>query len=150
MSANRHRSDWFWCRKCARIGTYWSYTGLDHQFRPTYGWQQHGSLTSRGIRIWERHLHDGEVGSALNYSTLWDGLPRMGFISGKRMEHFIRLVTTNHLQNLIFQFVVATDIETGEKLLFARATYTAVRASISIPGVFTPVRYDNRLLVDGA
>ncbi len=96
----------------------------------------------------------GKLASALNYSTLWDvGLPRMGFISGKRMEHFIRLVTKgkSFAELDIPIAVVATDIETGEKIVIREGPlYTAVRASISIPGVFTPVRYDNRLLVDGA
>lgn len=46
--------------------------------------------------------------------------------------------------------VVAADIETGEVVVVARGDLpTAVRASMSVPGVFAPVQMDGRLLVDG-
>lgn len=46
--------------------------------------------------------------------------------------------------------VVAADIETGEAVVVARGDLpTAVRASMSVPGVFAPVEMDGRLLVDG-
>lgn len=46
--------------------------------------------------------------------------------------------------------VVAADIETGESVVVARGDLpTAVRASMSVPGVFAPVEMDGRLLVDG-
>lgn len=96
----------------------------------------------------------GKLAAALNASIFWDvGIPRMGFISGKRIEHFLRLITKGKSfdELEIPLAVVATDIETGEKIVIQEgAVHAAVRASISIPGVFTPVRYDNRLLVDGA
>lgn len=45
---------------------------------------------------------------------------------------------------------VATDIETGEPVVFRRGDLAAsVRASLSVPGAFAPVRLDGRLLVDG-
>lgn len=45
---------------------------------------------------------------------------------------------------------VATDIVTGEPVVFERGDLAAaVRASLSVPGAFAPVRVDGRLLVDG-
>ncbi|MBI5510126.1 MAG: patatin-like phospholipase family protein [Deltaproteobacteria bacterium] len=45
---------------------------------------------------------------------------------------------------------VAADLNTGERVLFKSGSIVdAVRASVSIPGVFTPVRIGNRTLVDG-
>lgn len=45
---------------------------------------------------------------------------------------------------------VATDFETGEKVVLDRGELTsAMRASMSVPGVFAPYRLDGRLLVDG-
>lgn len=45
---------------------------------------------------------------------------------------------------------VAADIETGEAVLLDKGDLaTALRASMSIPGVFAPVEMDGRLLVDG-
>ena len=96
----------------------------------------------------------GKLASALNTSILWDvGIPRMGFVSGKKIEHFLRLLTKGKsFEDLAVPLaVVATDIDNGEKVVIREGpVHTAVRASISIPGVFAPVRYRNRLLVDGA
>ncbi|MGE5544672.1 MAG: patatin-like phospholipase family protein [Bacillota bacterium] len=96
----------------------------------------------------------GKLAAALNTSLFWDvGIPRMGFVSGKRIEHLLRLLTKGKsFEDLEIPLaVVATDIETGEKIVIQEGpVYTAVRASISIPGIFTPVRYNQRLLVDGA
>lgn len=45
---------------------------------------------------------------------------------------------------------VATDIKTGEKIVFTEGPVApAVRASINIPGAFEPVEYRHRYLVDG-
>lgn len=45
---------------------------------------------------------------------------------------------------------VAMDIYTGESVLFREGDVaTAVRASMNLPGVFTPVAYRQRFLVDG-
>jgi NTE family protein len=45
---------------------------------------------------------------------------------------------------------VAADLETGEAVVLDRGSLgTAMRASMSIPGVFPPVELDGRLLVDG-
>lgn len=46
--------------------------------------------------------------------------------------------------------IVATDIDTGEKILFHEwPIINAIRASISIPGVFIPYKYKWMRLVDG-
>nr|WP_315226979.1 patatin-like phospholipase family protein [uncultured Limnohabitans sp.] len=46
--------------------------------------------------------------------------------------------------------IVATDLRTGEGVLFQRGDLgTAVRASSSVPSVFEPVRIGNREFVDG-
>ena len=45
---------------------------------------------------------------------------------------------------------VAADLETGERVLLDRGSLPkAIRASMSIPGVLSPVELDGRLLVDG-
>jgi NTE family protein len=46
--------------------------------------------------------------------------------------------------------IVATDISTGEKVVFRSGSVVdAVRASTAIPGLFAPIAKDGRLLVDG-
>ena len=44
----------------------------------------------------------------------------------------------------------AMDLRTGEKLIFTEGPLAvAVRASVNLPGIFAPVRYGHRYLVDG-
>lgn len=79
-------------------------------------------------------------------------VPKMGFIAGKRIKEFIRLLTHDkNLEDLLIPVaVVATDIKTGAKVVFRDGPIAdAVRASIAIPGIFVPERYHGRLLVDG-
>lgn len=80
-------------------------------------------------------------------------LPKMGLLSGERILATLRLLTKRQqIQDLPLPFaVIATDLQRGEEVIFTEGDIAlAVRASLSIPGVFVPVRYQNRLLVDGA
>ncbi len=46
--------------------------------------------------------------------------------------------------------VVATDFHSGKAVVFdSGPLWTAIKASISIPGVFLPVEHEGRILVDG-
>lgn len=79
--------------------------------------------------------------------------PRMGFIEGKKIHYFLELMTKNKtFADLDIPFAtVATDLISGEVVVFQEGPVAnAIRASISIPGVFQPVRLDNMVLVDGA
>ncbi|KUP07323.1 esterase [Bacillus coahuilensis p1.1.43] len=79
-------------------------------------------------------------------------VPKMGFISGNKIKEFIKLFTYHkNIEDLaIPTAIVATDLQKGEKVVFTKGSIAdAVRASISIPGVFVPERIDGRLLVDG-
>jgi NTE family protein len=79
-------------------------------------------------------------------------VPKMGFIAGKKVKEFIRFFTHGkNIEDLIVPLgVVATDLMSGEKVVFKEGPVAeAVRASISIPGIFVPEKYNGRLLVDG-
>lgn len=79
-------------------------------------------------------------------------VPKLGFIQGNRIKEFIRLFTYNkRIEELnIPTAIVATDIHTGEKVVFREGPIAeAVRASISIPGIFVPENFHGRMLVDG-
>jgi len=92
--------------------------------------------------------------SQMNMNKLFDiQVPRLGFVAGNKIEELIRLLTQgkNFEQLDIPLAVVATDLESGERVVFGEGpVFPAVRASISIPGIFQPVVLNNRLLVDGA
>lgn len=77
---------------------------------------------------------------------------KMGFILGERVKELISLICyQKNIEDLDIPLaIVATDLLTGEKVIFTSGELAnAVRASISIPGIFVPERIDDKLLVDG-
>lgn len=83
--------------------------------------------------------------------TDWSLFDR-GVIKGEALERFINTNVGNRpIEGLKRRFAaVATDLQTGEPIIFQRGnTGTAVRASSSIPGVFPPVPIGGREYVDG-
>jgi NTE family protein len=79
-------------------------------------------------------------------------LPHSGLIDGARVLEFIRLhARDRRLEDLDIPCgVVATDLASGEEVVLDRGeTAEAIRASIAVPGLFTPVNLAGRLLVDG-
>ncbi|MDC8011181.1 patatin-like phospholipase family protein [Tahibacter soli] len=82
-------------------------------------------------------------------------LPR-GMIQGQKLQLLLRrlLLSTGGVQtfdDLPIPFrSIATDIGNGEKVVFSDGDLAmAIRASMSVPGAFAPVRYRGRLMVDG-
>jgi NTE family protein len=76
-----------------------------------------------------------------------------GMLKGERlMEFFRRNFIDLPIEELKLPFgAVATELHTGNEIwLRTGSTVDAVRASIALPGLFTPVWHDGRLLVDGA
>ncbi len=78
--------------------------------------------------------------------------PRLGLVSGEKLEALLSLLTRGkRIEELSLPLaVVATDLEKGEEVVLTSGSIArAVRASSAIPGIFAPVRYNGRLLVDG-
>ncbi|MGA2956339.1 MAG: patatin-like phospholipase family protein [Thermodesulfobacteriota bacterium] len=79
-------------------------------------------------------------------------IPDNGFIQGIRLAQYVNKTLKNtFLEKLNIPFyAVATDIQSGEEVVFGKGnTGAAVRASCSIPGVFRPVKIGDRVYVDG-
>ncbi len=79
-------------------------------------------------------------------------VPKMGFIQGNKIQEYIKIFTygKKYEDFSIPVAVVATDLQTGKRIVFQEGDPSvAVRASISIPGIFVPVPYQDKLLVDG-
>ncbi|MEZ4614246.1 MAG: patatin-like phospholipase family protein [Caldilineaceae bacterium] len=89
----------------------------------------------------------------LNWSALTAMTMPLGLLGLDRMVEWIIRTTSHDLQfdELEIPFAaVATDVTTGETVVMNQgAIGPAIRASCSVPGIFTPVRRDGRLLVDG-
>jgi NTE family protein len=79
-------------------------------------------------------------------------IPRLGFLDAGRLEQLLnRILGDRRIEDLAMPFAaVATDIETGKVVILRQGPLArAVRASCSVPGFFTPVEIDGRLVVDG-
>ena len=75
-----------------------------------------------------------------------------GAIGADRLvTHLNEFLTDIEIENLPIPYTaVATDIEARREVWFQKGLLrTAVRASIAIPGIITPVVIDGRLLADG-
>lgn len=76
-----------------------------------------------------------------------------GMLKGERvMEYFRRNFVDRPIEELAMPFgAVATALATGREVwMRTGSTVQAVRASIALPALFTPVLRDGQLLVDGA
>ena len=86
------------------------------------------------------------------YYFLEVSLPRAGLIDGGRIVKFLkqRIISAN-IEDLAIPFAaVATDIFSGDEVVFREGcVINAVRASIAIPGIFTPLVTKDHVLVDG-
>jgi len=92
----------------------------------------------------ELGLRDGKI-----------ALPR-GVIQGQKLQLLLRrlllsTLRTERFDDLPIPFrAVSTDIGTGQAVVFADGDLAmAIRASMSVPAAFAPIRYRGHLLVDG-
>lgn len=79
--------------------------------------------------------------------------PRYGLVKGEKIDKIIKEVIGDvDFEDLkIPLYVTSFDLENNREIIFHRGSVAkAVRASISIPGIFTPTVNKNRVLVDGA
>ncbi len=79
-------------------------------------------------------------------------IPTSGLIDGKKVASFIdELLPVKSFEELERPLAVtATDVETGELVIIRQGNLLeAIQAAIAFPGIFTPVRFADRFLVDG-
>jgi NTE family protein len=79
-------------------------------------------------------------------------LPKSGLIDGKKLSTFVRShVNEKNIEDLSIPLcAVSTDLATGDEVVIQSGDIIdAVRASISVPGIFTPVKKNGTFLVDG-
>jgi NTE family protein len=94
-----------------------------------------------------------EIGIQTGWGQLFSFRPsRKGLVSSGPIEEYIRkfLKVENFAQLKKPLAVVTTDICSGEEIIFTNGPLDkAVRASCSIPGVYTPVELEGHQLADG-
>jgi NTE family protein len=83
-------------------------------------------------------------------------LPK-GAISGQKIQFLLETVVSDRVRTKDFDELpipfraIAADIVTGRPVIISNGDLaTAMRASMSLPGLFSPVDFDGHLLVDGA
>lgn len=79
-------------------------------------------------------------------------LARQGFLKGDKIFSILKEVTGDHLieeLRIPFTAVAADMVKNAEVHYSSGDLYRALRASIGIPGVFTPVLENKQFLVDG-
>lgn len=93
------------------------------------------------------------VGRELSFSKVANfTLKKRGMFTTDSIEEMILgdLGDVNIEDALIPLAIVATDITTGEKVVFRKGKLAkAICATIAVPGAYVPVEYNGRLLVDG-
>jgi len=95
------------------------------------------------------------AGCAMRFGDVarWS-ISRMGFVVNERMRKFLeRLLKRYRFEEMQIPLgVLATDLVTGDAVCFRDQgdVFLPVRASCAYPGLFQPVIYEGRSLVDGA
>ncbi len=107
----------------------------------------HAAGKLKAYEDWVCGLEQSDVLALVDWTFAGGGLIKGRKIIGKLEE----LVGDLDIRDLEIDFTaVAVDIDQGRELWLDRGPlFDAIRASIAIPGVFTPHRYRNRTLVDG-
>lgn len=95
----------------------------------------------------------GQLALAMDESSLTDwAFPGRGLIRGDALARYVREQTgQRNIEQLPLPLgIVATDLDSGEPVLFRRGDVgLAVRASSAVPAVFQPVKIGQREYVDG-
>ncbi|MFH1001201.1 MAG: patatin-like phospholipase family protein [Bacteroidota bacterium] len=109
-----------------------------------------GIYAAGGLKLykeWALTLDRMDVFSLVDFS--WRGT---GIVKGDRvLEEMKKIIPDRVIESFPIPFsAIATDIINGKEVVFEKGSlYDAIRASISIPTVFTPFEYNGMLLVDG-
>lgn len=78
--------------------------------------------------------------------------PKSGFLDGKKIHDLFSMHTSARTFD-DFQIpvrMVATDLDSGQEVILDSGNIIdSIRASVSVPGVITPVRRGDKLLIDG-
>jgi NTE family protein len=112
---------------------------------------EYAEMSPRHKLVSQQYLPGSESGVSAN-GVAYQG----GVVSGQKIKLFFnQLVRANQGERNIEDLplplsLIATDIGTGERVVFRDgALTTAMRASMSVPGVLAPVDHQGRKLVDG-
>ena len=111
-----------------------------------------GAAMAVGISVEQVESEWLATGARRVFRSFLPTFPRAGLSSGNELKKLLaELLGEVHIEDMDMPYAaVACDIDTGESIALTKGSLVdAVRASTAIPGIFHPVRFENRLLVDG-
>jgi NTE family protein len=111
-----------------------------------------GAIHAAGqLENFERQVRHYEWTDVLAmFDPVW---PRSGLMSGRKgIDRLAAVLREWRIEDLAIPFAaVAVDLVSGEEIHIREGpVIDAIRASVSVPGIFVPQRRGRRLLVDGA
>ena len=131
---------------------------IDRVFRELDWQEMIRDRAPRRDRVYRRKQDDRNIlaKGALGLDATEGVVLPLGLLPGQKITQVLRTATARvadvqDFDRLPTRFrALATDLETGEAVVLDRGDLVSVlRASMSAPGVLTPVEIDGRLLVDG-
>jgi len=111
-----------------------------------------GGAYAAGVSIEEMEAYWRSTSWMRVVKTLFPTVPWSGWSSGREVSRFLHnLFGDRRIEDLPIPYAaVATDLKTGEAFPITSGPLAqAVRASLSVPGLFVPVWIDDHLLIDG-
>ena len=78
--------------------------------------------------------------------------PHTGILTGRRIQNLLQeVIGVQQIEELNIPFAArAVDLQTGQQVVFKQGgVVNAIRASIAIPGIFSPAQHEGHFLVDG-
>ena len=111
-----------------------------------------GALYAAGVPVAQMEAAAREIDWRHMARLIDPVLPTSGLIDGKKLVEFMcDLLPVRTFEQLNLPLAItATDIQSGEAIIIKQGDLLeALRASLAFPGIFSPVRFGKRHLVDG-
>jgi NTE family protein len=111
-----------------------------------------GGIYASGIELGELEASWRSSSFGHVFRTLLPTIPWSGWSSGNGITRFLqRLIGSQRIEDLSVRYAaMATDLRSGEPFAITHGPLVdAIRASVSVPGLFNPVWIGGHLLIDG-
>jgi NTE family protein len=111
-----------------------------------------GAMYAAGVPVQRMEAVARELDWRKLARLLYPTLPISGLVDGRNLVEFMaELLPVHSFEALHLPLAVTvTDIETGEPMIIRQGNLIeALQAALAFPGIFSPVRFGERFLVDG-
>lgn len=140
-----------WARWLAHIGVI-RYLEEHDMFPQALAGTSMGAIVAALMALWKSSHDMEDILKDIKWLSLLDFDMKKWLIKWAKIEKFLDILFEwkrfSDTQTPLF--ITATDVDTGEAVVFREGKLShAVRASIGIPGVFSPFHHSERYLIDG-